>query len=211
MLHRLSIVTLLAALASLASFQSASAALSHKATAREANFIASVTPSLMARYATADKAVAGGYFRMTALSPYDNTSIYFNMTYTKLDPMHPNFLWYDRNGKLAGLDYEYAVSAWPKPPGASTYPVLSGRWVIIDPHFHFAYRDASGKVVMHGTRLRPNITGDPITAAQLRADGLLPRGATLLWAHYHPKAWDLGFWLVPDPLGAFADKDPLVK
>lgn len=201
----------LSAAAFISNESAAFAALSDKATAREAAFIASVSPSLMARYATADKALAGGYIQLTPLSPEDHTSIYFNMTYSKIDPMHPNFLWYDRNNKLVGLDYEYAVSGWPKPPGQSVYPVLPGRWVVIPVHFHYAYKDAHGKVVMHGARLRPNIKGDPITAAQLRADKLLPAGATLLWADYHPKTWDLGFWLVPDPSGAFAALNPKVK
>jgi hypothetical protein len=191
--------------------QGAWAALSDKATAREATFIAGVTPSLTARYATAADAVAGGFIQLTPVSKDDNTSIYFNMTYTNVDPMHPNFLWYDRRGKLVGLDYEYAMSQWPKPPGMSWYPVLRARWVVIPSHFHYAYRAANGTVVRHGARLRPNISGDPITAAELRADRLLPKGSTLMWAHYHPKTWDLGFWLVPDPAGAFAAKNPNVK
>ena len=188
----------------------ASAALSDKPNAREAAFVSSATAMFMAQYPTAGMATGHGFYQMTPLEK-DGTSIYFNDTYTNVDAQHPNFLWYDRHGKLVGLDYEVEVSLWPKPPGLSMYPVQAARWVIIRPHLHFAYKTASGKIVMRGARLPKNIKGNPVSASQLRAAGLLPRGTTLLWAHYHPKTWDLGFWLVPNPNGAFADLDPRVK
>jgi hypothetical protein len=186
------------------------AALSAKPNAAEATFIAHSTATFMAQYATADMAVRRGFYQMTPLEK-DGTSIYFNDTYKDVDALHPNFLWYDRHGKLVGLDFEVAVSAWPKPPGAAMYPVQAARWTIIPPHLHFAYKTPSGKVVMRGARIPKGITGGPITAGQLRAAKLLPAGTTLVWAHFHPKTWDLGFWLVPNPNGAFADLDPLVK
>jgi len=188
----------------------AAAAPANRANATEAPFISKLTASLMARYPTTNAAVKGGYFQLTPLDQ-DNTAIYFNGTYTNVDPMHPNFLWYDRHGKLVGLDYEYAMSKWPKIPTTSEYPVLAARWTVIRAHMHFAYRMGSGPMVMHGAHLRPNITRNPVTAAQLQADHLLPAGAKLQWADYHPKCWDLGFWLVSNPLGAFAEKNPLVK
>ena len=188
----------------------ASAANPPKPNAAEAAFVNRVTGELFAKYPTADKALAAGYIQLTDVGD-DGTAIYFNMTYSKIALMHPNFLWYDRHGKLAGLDYEYDTNTWHDPPGPKTYPVLRERWTIIRAHLHFAYRSATGAVKLRGARLRPNVKGDPITAEQLRADGLLPKGATLLWAHYHPKTWDLGFWLVPNPNGAFADLNPRVR
>jgi len=188
----------------------AASAPSDKANATEARFIAQAAASLFARYPTVAAAVKGGFFQLTPLDQ-DNTAIYFNGTYTNVDPRHPNFLWFDRNRKLVGLDYEYDMSRWRTPPGKREYPVLAARWTVIRAHLHFAYRIGRGPMLMHGARLRPNITRNPVTAAQLRADHLLPAGAKLQWADYHPKCWDLGFWLVPDPLGAFAEKNPLVK
>jgi hypothetical protein len=178
--------------------------------AAEAKYIASVSQSLEASYPTVAAATSHGYMQMTKLET-DGTMIFATMKYDGIDSTHPNFLWYDRNGKLVGLDYEYPVSAWPKPPGSTTYPVAASRWVTIHQHVHFAYRIGNGPVVRRGARAVPNLMGKTITAAELTADGLLPKGATLVWADFHPTCWDLGFWTVPNPNGAFADLDPLVK
>lgn len=181
-----------------------------KPNATETAFIQSVSAGLLAAYPTVQQATAAGYIRMTKLES-DNTYVYSTMTYTKIDRLHPNFLWYDRNGKLVGLDYEYPKSSWPSFPGTSVYPVMASRWVTIPQHVHFAYTVGSGPVQTRGAKAWPNLRGDVITAKELTDDGLLPKGAKLVWAHFHPTCWDLGFWLVPNPNGAFADLDPAVK
>ena len=176
----------------------------------EAGFIADVAMVLHQRYATTAAATGAGYFQMTGVGR-DGTMIWFNGKWdSDVDAYHPNFLWYDKAGRLVGLDYELTASANPKPPGAQSYPVAASRWTIIPAHMHFAYRLPDGKTKRRGARLIPHVTGDP-TAAQLRAAKLLPPTATLLWSHDHPKSWDLGFWVVPNPDGAFAALDPLVK
>lgn len=176
--------------------------------AAESKYIAGVSKSLDAAYPTASAATANGYTQLTKLES-DGTMIFATMKYDGIDATHPNFLWYDRGGKLVGLDYEYPKSAYPKPP--TTFPVAASRWVTIPQHVHFAYRIGDGPIVRRGARAQANLTGGSITADELRADGLLPKGATLLWADFHPTCWDLGFWTVPNPNGAFADLDPLVK
>jgi hypothetical protein len=176
----------------------------------EAAFIADVTKTLQAKYPTSTQATAGGYYQMTRLED-DGTSIWFNDKWgASVSKYAPNFLWFDKNGKLVGLDYQYTVSTNPKPPSTGVYPVKSIRWSTIDAHMHFAYKLPDGKIKRRGAMLLKGETADP-TAAQLTAAKLLPPKSTLLWAHYHPKAWDLGFWLVPNPNGAFADLNPLVK
>ena len=181
-----------------------------KPNASEAAFIQSVSAELLATYPTVKQATHAGYIRMTKLES-DNTYVYSTMTYSIIDRIHPNFLSYDRNGKLVGLDYEYPKSSWPAFPGASVYPVMASRWVTIPQHIHFAYSVGSGPVQPHGYKALPNLRSDVITAKELTDDGLLPKGATLAWAHFHPACWDLGFWLVPNANGAFADLDPAVK
>jgi hypothetical protein len=181
-----------------------------KPDAEEAAFIADVTKVLQDRYATTGAAEAAGYFQMTRLED-DGTVIWFNGKWDEdVSKYDPNFLWYDKNGKLVGLDYQYRFGTNPKPPGPGVYPVMPSRWSTIDAHMHFAYTLPDGTVKRRGAALLPGETDDP-TAAQLRAAKLLPANAKLLWAHYHPKSWDLGFWLVPNPNGAFADLNPLVK
>jgi hypothetical protein len=176
----------------------------------EAAFIADVTKVLQAKYPTTQSASKAGYFQMTRLED-DGTAIWFNGQWgSAVSKYAPNFLWYDKNDKLAGLDYQYEVSVYPSPPGQSVYPVMPSRWTTIDAHMHLAYKLPDGTLKLRGAQALPNQTRDP-TAAQLRAANLLPPGATLLWALYHPKTWDLGFWLVPNPTGPFADLNPLVK
>jgi len=175
----------------------------------EAAFIADVTQALQAKYPTAASATAGGYYQMTRLED-DGTTIWFNNKWdSNVSKYEPNFLWYDKHGKLVGLDYQYEGGATPKLP-AGVYPVKASRWTTIDPHIHFAYKLPNGTIKRRGAMLLKGETADP-TATQLKVAKLLPANATLLWAHYHPKSWDLGFWLVPNPNGAFADLNPLVK
>ena len=181
-----------------------------KPNADETAFIADVTKVLQERYPTTGAAEAAGYFQMTRLED-DGTVIWFNGKWDEdVGKYDPNFLWYDKNGKLVGLDYEYRVSSTPKAPGPGIYPVMASRWTTIDAHIHFAYKLPDGTIKRRGAATIKGVDGDP-TAAQLQTAKLLPANATLLWSHYHPKSWDLGFWLVPNPNGAFADLNPLVK
>ncbi|MDQ6766973.1 MAG: hypothetical protein M3Z41_04105 [Candidatus Eremiobacteraeota bacterium] len=178
--------------------------------AAEAAFIADVTSALQARYPTTKAAADAGYFQMTRLED-DGTVIWFNKKWdAEVTKYAPNFLWYDKTGRLVGLDYQYLVSTNLKPPGAAVFPVRESRWTTIDAHLHFAYKKPDGTIKRRGAELIPHVKGDP-TAAQLRAAKLVPANATVLWSHYHPKSWDLGFWLVPNPKGAFAELNPLVK
>ena len=175
----------------------------------EAAFIADVTKTLQAKYPTTAAATAAGYSQMTKLGN-DGTAIWFNDRWdANVSKYEPNFLWYDKHGKLVGLDYQYTVSANARPP-AGAYPVKASRWTTIPAHVHFAYKLPNGTIKRRGAMLLKGETADP-TAAQLKAAKLLPAHATLVWAHYHPKSWDLGFWLVLNPNGAFADLNPLVK
>lgn len=176
----------------------------------EADFIGQVTKGLQTKYPTQQSAIAAGYYQMTRVGK-DGTSIWTNNKWDGIAKYEPNFLWYDKHGKLVGLDYQYPVSAWPKPPGASVYPVAASRWTTIDPHMHIGYKMPDGTTKRHGAEMLASAHGAKPTSAQLRTAKLLPKGATLMWVEMHPKAWDLGFWLVPNPNGAFADLNPLVK
>ena len=176
----------------------------------ETAFIAAVRDTLRSKYSTTAAAAAAGYFQMTRLED-DGTVIWFNGKWNgDVSEDAPNFLWYDKAGNLVGLDYQYTVNAYPTPPDHDMYPVMAARWTTIDAHIHFAYKLPDGTIKRRGAELLPGETTDP-TAGQLKAAKLLPANATLLWAHYHPKTWDLGFWLVPNVNGPFADANPAVK
>jgi len=199
----------LGAVAHAASVPTPAATLPPRPSAGEAAFVSAVAQALQVKYPTDDSAVKAGYYRTTRLEP-DGTIIYFNNSWnpTKL---HPNFLWYDRHGKLVGLDYQYLVSAYPRPPGTNLYPVAAGRWSAIPPHIHYGYRMMDGTIKWKGHKMLPNMEDNTLTEAELRSAKLLPANAKLLWTYVHPKSWDLGFWLVPNSNGAFADLNPAVK
>jgi len=175
----------------------------------EQQFVSNVSAALLRRYPTTAKAKAGGYIQMRKLD-VDNTIIYTNFRYHAITLAHPNFLWYDRNGKLVGVDYEIPLSDSPQTPSAARYPVAKSRWTTIPEHVHFSYK-LGAVMVLKGGKVYPDLRKEPITSKALRAHGMLPRGASLLWATYHPACWDLGFWVVPNSNGAFAEKNPAVR
>ncbi|MDQ6779563.1 MAG: hypothetical protein M3Z37_00180 [Candidatus Eremiobacteraeota bacterium] len=177
--------------------------------AAESAFVGSVTRALQAKFGDVQAAENAGYYRTTRLEP-DGTIIYFNNQW-RPTRLAPNFLWYDKHGKLAGLDYQYPVAGHPQPPGASAYPVAASRWTTIDPHIHYGYQLPDGIIVRKGYRMLPSVHGNVLTEAELRQAKLLPPNAKLLWTYVHPKSWDLGFWLVPNPNGAFAEMNPNIK
>src|SRR5471032_1206765 len=185
MIHALVLAVAMASTPAHAPMAMATPAPQSKPTAAEASFISSVSAALLAKYPTVKEAQAAGYIQLTRLEPDDHTYVYSDMTYDNITRLRPNFLWYDRNGKLVGLDYEYAKWAWPKIPSMTAYPVAASRWVTIPQHMHYAYRIGSGPIQTHGARALPNLQKDPITADELRADKMLPPGATLVWAHFH--------------------------
>ncbi|MDE2572061.1 MAG: hypothetical protein KGM44_06010 [bacterium] len=187
----------------------ASAAPVEQASPAEIAFVSRVAKRLLAEFPTAAEAERAGYRQTTGVGS-DGTSIYFNDDFVRLDELHPNFLWYDRRGRLVGLDYEYPQSEHPQAPTV-LFPVQASRWTVVHEHIHYAYRLGTGVIAMHGARATPRLRSPHIGAQALRAEHLLPAGATLLWAYYHPACWDLGFWLVPNPNGPFADLNPNVK
>jgi hypothetical protein len=100
----------------------------------EAAYIADVTKVLQERYPTTGAASAAGYYQMTRLED-DGTVIWFNNKWDdEVAKYKPNFLWFDKSGKLVGLDYQYLASTHPKPPGPGVYPVMGIRWTTIDAH-----------------------------------------------------------------------------
>ena len=173
---------------------------------KESAFVRQTSRLLQTRYPNV-AATKAGYVKMRELDK-DNTIIYTNFDYKLISIDRPNFLWYDRNGRLVGVDYEFPKSAYPAPP--KRFPVLVSRWVTIGEHVHFAYA-LNGKTVRHGGPASPGLRRDPISLSALQKAKLVPAGAHLLWATYHPTCWDLGFWTVTNPAGPFAEHNALVK
>lgn len=180
-------------------------------TASEKAFVAKASASLNAAYPTTSAAKTAGFTMLFDTIGDDNTYDWTNMTFNNVTPDRPNFLWYDRHGHLAGADWEFPTSGHAPAPKLGAFPVLAARWVKIPEHVHYAYT-VDGNLKYGAAHATPALRTGTITAAELRANGArLPEDAKLKWAMYHPAVWDLAMWTVPNPKGAFADKNPNVK
>jgi len=194
------------------------------ASASEAKFVAAVTEDLQARFATTAAATAAGYFRYT--NEDDTGAIsWVNTSYWASDAQHPSQLWYDVNGKLIGADFSILQSSYPKAP-SGLWGISASRWIDFSPaHIHFGVTTPSGVqfgaagektwTTMGGSMSAP-------TKAEVVKLATLPKWKKLgippprdpsqvAFVFEFPAIWDLQVWLVPNPLGAFAEHNPNVK
>jgi hypothetical protein len=201
----------LVAALSLTLTQAAFAATSPPLTDSEKLFVANVSATLTGKYPTTASAKSAGFTMLSGSIDDDNTYDWTNMSFTGIAPDHPNFLWYDRQGHLAGVDWEFPTAANQPAPRLAAFPVQTARWVAIPEHVHYAYT-VNGTMKYGVTKATPALRTGTITADELRANGAkLPEDAKLVWAMYHPAVWDLAMWTVPNPNGPFADKNPNVR
>jgi hypothetical protein len=207
----------LALVAAASMVQSASAdqgpTISGPPNAAEAAFVGSIQADLGKRFPTAADAEKAGYVRYT--NEDDTGAIsYANMEWTSTDSRHPSQLWYDRNGKLLGADFSVSSVGAPRP---HLFGVQSGRWVEFDQHVHWVGKDpATGKLTYDNYVLVPKFDNAGGDAKHPKADTLVklhlvPAAGDVATIFYFPSIWDLIVWVKPNPKGAFADKNPLVK
>ena len=185
-------------------------ALSGKPTAAEAPFVQKISADLGTRFPTIAAAMKDGYLRFT---DEDDTGAisYANRQWTSSDPAHPSQLWYDANGKLIGADYSV--------PQSDTAPRLFGvdptRWQKLGQHIHYGLAGPGGTTIYGATGAKKLMAagGDPQqpTAADLVKLGVAKTPADVRFVFTFPAIWDLMVWVVPNPDGAFAEKNPNVK
>lgn len=183
--------------------------------AQESAFLARVMKNLPQRYGTTQQAAAAGYFRY---SNEDRTGAisWVNPTYwDTTDPDHPAQLWYDVNGRLLGADF--SVPQAESTTGApSRFGVSPSRWITIPAHVHYVLRNADGtftygKAIAANryAQANDNSYSSP-TAAGLVKAGAVTNAANVAHVFLYPAIYDLQVWVVPDPLGQFAGKNPAV-
>lgn len=191
--------------------------------ASEQQFVASVTADLQNRFSTTDKASAAGYFRYT--NEDDTGAIsWVNTKSWASDQTHPSQLWYDANGRLIGADFSVLQSTSAARP--NVWGVSPSRFVDFSPaHVHFAIKTASGLAYGGaGSKTVTKVGGsvDNPTASDVVKISKLSRWKRLgipkpksvsdvAFVFSFPAIWDLQVWLVPNPLGAFAEHNPNVK
>lgn len=184
--------------------------LSPKPQGTEVAFVTSIQNDLAKRFPTTREAVAAGYFRYTN-EDHTGAISYVNLQWHSADPQHPSQLWYDVDGFLLGADYSV--------PKADQKPKLWGvnpeRWESFGRHLHYVLVDANGKEAYGATKLA-KFTAAGGDAKNPQAETLVKMGiakdAKLVKRIFvFPAIWDLGVWVKPNPSGAFAEANPLVK
>jgi hypothetical protein len=180
--------------------------------ASEKQFVASIQADLMKRFPTAADAERAGYTRYT--NEDDTGAIsYADMQWQSADIRHPSQLWYDKNGQLLGADFSVQTDSNTRP---SLFGVNPGRWVEFDDHVHWVGRDANGKLTYDNYVMADKFKaagGDPAhpTVADLVRLGKAAKPSDVVTVFDMPRIWDLIVWVKPNPNGAFAEKNPLVK
>jgi hypothetical protein len=190
--------------------------------AAETAFVSTVTADLQSRFATTAQATAAGYFRYTAEDQTGAIS-WVNTSYWQSDAKHPSQLWYDVNGRLIGADFSVLQSGSPARP--TIWGISPARWIDFSPgHVHFGISSASGvQFGGAGSKSMAKVGGSLAnpTAADIVKLSALPgwkrlgipapqSAADVAFVFPFPAIWDLQVWLVPNPLGAFAEHNPTV-
>jgi len=191
--------------------------------ATEVRFVAAATNDLQTRFATTSAAAAAGYFRYTDEDQTGAIS-WVNTNYWASDSKHPSQLWYDVNGRLIGADFSVLQNGPHTPP--AVWGVQPSRWLDFSPaHVHFGIKTPAGvkfgaagqkSMALVGGSVANPTAADIVklskTARWQRLKIPAPQGAgDVAFVFQFPAIWDLQVWLVPNPLGAFAEHNPNVK
>jgi hypothetical protein len=187
--------------------------------ASETVFIKKIMADLPKRYPNPQAATKAGYVRYsnedeTGAISYANT----NAWNTK-DPDVPAQLWYDVKGRLIGADYSVRRDPDATPAPKANRPSLFGidpqRVISIGAHVHYVTCDkASGKCV-YGKAIGAKKYAAVGDVEHPTADGLVKAGAvkdaaSVSAVFLYPAIYDVSVWVVPNPLGQFAEKNPAV-
>ncbi|MBV9647649.1 MAG: hypothetical protein JO043_09310 [Candidatus Eremiobacteraeota bacterium] len=179
----------------------------------ETTFVRAIQADLNKRFATAADAQRAGYVRYTFEDDTGAIS-YANMQWQSSDARHPSQLWYDVNGNLLGADFSVLKSGNDRP---HLWGINPGRWYEFDGHVHWVTKDATTGKLTYDLWM-PNAKfaaggGDPAhpTAAELAKMGKVKSASDVVTVFQFPSVWDLIVWVKPNPNGAFAEKNPLVK
>ncbi len=190
--------------------------------ASEKAFVASITSDLQSRFATTSQASAAGYFRYTDEDQTGAIS-WVNTKYWQSDETHPSQLWYDAAGHLIGADFSVLQSNSKAAP--TVWGVSPSRFLDFSPaHVHFAVKTSSGlRFGGVGDKTMAKVGGsvsNPTAADVVKISKLArwsklgipaPKSAAdVAFVFEFPAIWDLQVWLVPNPLGAFAEHNPNV-
>ena len=179
--------------------------------AGERPFVTRATAELQDLYGSTAKAKDAGYFRF---NNEDRTGAisWVNLKYWKSDETHPSQLWYDVKGRLIGVDYALPWTDKNHPP--KVWGILPARWFEFPAHVHYATKQSNGSLKYGGFESKDfkKLGGDPDdpTAADVVKAHKASSASQVAFVFPFRHVWDLEFWLVPNPSGVFAEKNPNV-
>ena len=186
---------------------------SGKPNATEAPLVASLAADLAKRFPTTAAAVAAGYLRYT---DEDDTGAisYANRVWTSADLKHPSQLWYDAKGRLIGADFSVPATSKSDPPKAQ-FGFSADRWQHFYLHDHYGLVGPNGTTTYgaFGAKKIAAVGGDPTDPkpADVVKVGAAKSASDVTFVFAFPQIWDAAVWVIPNPDGAFAEKNPNVK
>lgn len=179
----------------------------------EKRFVSEIASLLNRRFPRPSAAEKAGYVRYT--NEDDTGAIsYADKHWNSTSKQLPSQLWYDVNGRLLGADYSVLVAEHARPP--SLFGIDSSRFSDIGAHIHFVVRNPDGSLTYSrevGFKKYAATGLDPTrpTAAGLLKAGAVDAAGRVATVFLFPHIWDVAVWVLPNPAGAFADKNPNVK
>jgi hypothetical protein len=178
----------------------------------EVAFVQQIQKDLTARFPTPADAVNAGYFRY-GNEDEDGAISYANLQWQSSDPKHPSQLWYDVKGNLLGADFSVLQSSSPQPP--KLWGLNYRRWVSFREHIHYVLSGPNGTEVYGAVSAEKFAEAQHSSPENPKPETLVKMGkaksvADVKRVFLFPSIWDLIVWVKPNPLGAFADKNPNV-
>lgn len=181
----------------------------------EASFLATVMRELPKRYSNPAAATKAGYVRYTNEDSTGAIS-YVNIAHwDTTEPTAPAQLWYDVNGRLIGADF--SVKQTDAPNGPALFGIDPKRFTKIRAHVHYVTCDKGSGKCTYGKAVgaaKYTAAGGDVehpTAAGLVKTGAVSDAASVSTVFLYPAIYDVAVWIVPDPLGQFAEANPNVK
>lgn len=214
MIVRITCAAVILALTTIAGFAATpapKATLSPQPQGTEVAFVMAIQKDLMARFPTAGDAVKAGYFRY-GNEDEDGAISYANLHWQSGSPKQPSQLWYDVHGNLLGADFSVLQSSSPEPP--NVWGIDFRRWDSFREHIHYILNGPNGTEVYGATSAKKFAAAggnvDNPQADTLGKMGIAKSTGDVKRVFLFPSLWDLIVWVKPNPLGAFADKNPNV-
>ncbi len=175
--------------------------------------VAQIAATLGKRYPNPAAAEKAGYVRYTNEDVTGAIS-YADREWDSTSEDRPSQLWYDVNGRLLGADYSVLVAEHPTPP--ALFGIAPSRFFEENAHIHYVVRNPDGSLTYSravGAKKYAAAGLDPQhpTAAGLVKVGAVDSPDRVATVFLFPHIWDVTIWVLPNPAGAFADKNPNVK